>query len=234
MESNRQLYKRTVGFIKEYLRETSVIILGLCITYYGDSLVSDYMDRQEDREAMHMVQEELEYNLRELGNMQSYYRTDIQMSETLRRYLDGTLKGCIEDSITTFHNQHRLYHYWTLKDHAFKMVRESATMQRMDKEMLTHLFECYEYLDVVENMGATYREKRFEELLSFISLNLKEAPFATTTVGQWEQIRQDEKFVHYLTSLLPMLAKSTLSVSLYASELVTGTLSTVKEEYAEE
>lgn len=220
-----------VEWLKDYLREISVIIIGLCITYYGDSLMDSYTERQEDKEAIKMVQEELASNISELNDMQEYYKTDIRLSESFKTDIAIGLNNVKEDSIKQFKNQHRLYHYWTLKDHAFKMVRESATMQRIDKTLLTKLFECYEYLEVVEKMGESYREKRFNELLQFYNQFPADEQSNETTLKQWRQISANEQFRNYIIVVLPMFSKSSLSVCNFAVGKVKDIQAAIKEAY---
>lgn len=214
-----------------YLTELSVFVISLGVTYYADSLVENCMQRREDREAVRMVKNELLANLTELGNIEEYYRKEILLSETLRSFLKEGQTGSVkEDSVERFHNQHRLYYYWFLKNNAFDMVRESGTMQRMDKTLLTELFECYEQLEVVKDMGIRYREERISELLLFTDA-LPDGRHAETALGQWEQIGRNRRFRHYLLTPLPLMAKSALSVSLNARQLVEDVLKAVDNCY---
>lgn len=214
-----------------YLTELSVFVISLGVTYYADSLVENCMQKQEDWEAIRMVRNELLANLKELGNIEEYYRKEVLLSETLRNFLKQGQAGIVkEDSIQCFYNQHRLYYYWFLKNNAFDMVRESGTMQRMDKTLLTELFECYEQLEVVKDMGARYREERISELL-LLTDALPDGRHAETTLGQWEQIRRNKRFRHYLLTSLPVMAKSALSVNLNARQLVADMLKAVDKRY---
>lgn len=222
-----------------YLTELSVFVISLGATYYADSLVESYMEKQEDREAVNMVRNELISNLSELESIETYYRKEILLSETLRKFLaesgdtesdDATPSDVNEDSIKVFYNQHRLFYYWFLKDNAFNMIRESGTMQRMDKALLTELFECYEQLEVVKDMGLRYREERISELL-LLTDALPDGKHAETTIGQWKQIAENRKFCRYLLTSLPMMAKSALSISTNAEQLVEKILDAIDKQY---
>lgn len=222
-----------------YLTELSVFVISLGATYYADSLVESYMEKQEDREAVNMVKNELMSNLSELESIETYYRKEILLSETLRKFLaesgdsesdDAAPSDVNEDSIKVFYNQHRLFYYWFLKDNAFNMIRESGTMQRMDKALLTELFECYEQLEVVKDMGLRYREERISELL-LLTDALPDGKHAETTIGQWKQIAENRKFCRYLLTSLPMMAKSALSISTNAEQLVEKMLDAINKQY---
>lgn len=222
-----------------YLTELSVFVINLGATYYADSLVESYMEKQEDREAVNMVRNELMSNLSELESIETYYRKEILLSETLRKFLaesgdaesdDAAPSDVNEDSIKLFYNQHRLFYYWFLKDNAFNMIRESGTMQRMDKALLTELFECYEQLEVVKDMGLRYREERISELL-LLTDALPDGKHAETTIGQWKQIAENGKFCRYLLTSLPMMAKSALSISTNAEQLVEKMLDAIDKQF---
>lgn len=88
-------------WIKDYMKEVSVIIIGLCITYYGDSLVDGYYERKDDSEYMEMLKTELNDNIVELRKMMTYYRRDRRLAELLKT---GDA-GMAEDSLL---NQHCL------------------------------------------------------------------------------------------------------------------------------
>lgn len=155
----KEKFIRHAEWWNNYLTEMSVLIISLGATYYGDSLIESYMETQEDREAMGMIRTELASNLKELKDIDDYYLKEIRFSESFTSKLKMK-KKIPADSLLEFSDQHRIYYYWFLKDNAFDMLRESGSMQRIDKALLTKLFECYEQLEVVKDMGVRYREER--------------------------------------------------------------------------
>lgn len=213
----------------DYLTEMSVLVISLGATYYGDSLVNGYMEKQEDMEAMKMIRSELVDNLKELKEMEVYYLQEIRLSETLGSVLFYG-KRIEEDSLDTYCNLHRFYYYISLKTSAFDMVRESGTIQRIDKEILTHLFGCYERLAVVQDMSERYREERITRLLAFTA-RLSGGKHAATTAGQWKQIKRDRMFRQYLLTSLPLMAKSALVINNATQQLVREMIVAVDEAY---
>lgn len=257
----KEPFRKHSEWWNNYLTELSVFVISLGATYYADSLVDSYMEKQEDRKAVDVVRNELMSNLSELESIATYYRKEILLAETFRKFLaesgdvesgdeiskdassrkaisgdvtsnkgDVTSNKANEDSIKVFYNQHRLFYYWFLKDNAFSMIRESGTMQRMDKALLTELFECYEQLEVVKDMGLRYREERISELL-LLTDALPDGKHAETTIGQWKQIAENRKFCRYLLTSLPMMAKSALSVSMNAEKVVEKMLDAIDKQF---
>lgn len=222
-------FSRHAEWWNDYLTEISVIIVSLGITYYGDSLMQDYQDGQEDLEAMKMIRRELVSDLDELRQIQAYSLKEIRFSESLgQALLEKKLPA--EDSVKTYYNQHRLYYYWFLKTNAFEMLRESSSMQRLDKQLLTQLFGCYEQLEVMKDIEKRYREEKFTRIVQFTDA-LEGEPHAETTLRQWQQIERDGKFRRFLLTLLPMLAKSSLSVNLSTQQYIEDMLQTLDKAY---
>lgn len=130
-----------MDWIKDYLKEISVIIIGLCITYWGDSLVDRYYEKKDDREYMELLVTELKDNIRELEKMRRYYERDRALAAILRSMTEEKDRGTGErtaggaDSLI---NQHRYYHYWMLKDNVFSMMKGAGTFRRMEKRTANH------------------------------------------------------------------------------------------------
>lgn len=220
---------RQTGWIKDYLREISIIIISLCITYYGDSIMDAYADKAEDEETMKMLYDELSANITEYGEMKDYYERDILLSETYKRYRQN---GCnfASDTIKSLKGQHRLFRFWTLKVNAFKIASQSPTMKRTDKALLMKIYESYEYLQVAEDMGTTYRDKRFNAIMELVNANAN-AGEAKDLMQQWQQIGNSEVFEHYVTTVMPALAKSTLSICIFSMQSAINAQEAILAEY---
>ena len=138
---------------KDYARETSVIILGLCITYYCDSLVDDYKERQEDIESMRMIYQELSEGGGQLKTIQKYYQYEGEMATLIQNNYKSDFEYIQEDSVSLYYNQIRMFHIWSYEGYAFNIMRESTSMQRIDRSMLLKLFNCYDYIETVEALN---------------------------------------------------------------------------------
>ncbi len=202
-------------WIKDYMKEVSVIIIGLCITYYGDSLVDGYYERKDDSEYMEMLKTELNDNIVELRKMMRYYRRDRRLAELLKT---GDA-GMAEDSLL---NQHRYYHYWMLKDNVFSIMKETGTFSRMEKHNVTVIYECYEYMNTALHMGEVYRERRFAELLEHMAgysdcYNAGEMNAA----DEMKLIMKDKRFCGYFTRTVPPMAGSAVGICMFTETKIT-------------
>lgn len=232
MKITREQFKKwcsaQMEWIRDYARETSVIILGLCITYYGDSLVDSYTEKNEDIESMRMIYQELEEAIDELKMIQSYYQYEGEMSSIILQNSETDFSEIEEDSVSKYYNQIRLFHIWSYEGYAFNIMRESTSMQRIDRKLLLQLFSCYDYIETVESLNTDYKEERLQQLLGF---RAKVRNIETTTIGQWRQCCSDTPFFEYMTQTVPLLSQISLSTCTYAIYLTENTLKMIADQY---
>lgn len=207
-------------WIKDYMKEVSVIILGLCITYWGDSVVDGIYEAQDDREYKEMLMGEIEANVKEIENMKAYYRSDLELAAGLKRFLIHGCDTADAEKVKHLFNQHRMYHYWILKENVFSMIKLSATIQRIDKQLLSSLYDCYDYMDTVMDMGESYRERRFEELLRHMPEYGDRHRSAKDVFAQWEAVADDSRFSSYIIKVVPQMAGSALAICSYTEQML--------------
>lgn len=224
-------FSNHIDWWNDYLTEISVIIVSLGITYYGDNLMQAYQDSQDDRDAMQMICDELVANLAELKNIEEYDQKEIEFATLLRKALVEK-ESIDEDTVELYSSQYRLNYYWFLKKNAFDMVRESGTIQRLDKKLLTQLFECYDLLEVVKDMEEHYRKEKFSKYLLFLA-GLPDKENAETTREEWEEIDRDRQFRQSLLVMLPVMAYNSLAANQHAQENIKQMLTLIDEAYPE-
>lgn len=215
---------------KDYMTEMSILVISLAATFYGESLIQDYQDAQEDHQTMGMVVNELEYNAKTLEFVEEQYEMEQQFSAVLNRALMRN-ETFPQDTLDKYLDFHYDVYYNLWKHNAFDLIKLSGTMQRVeDKELSLHLFECYELLDVVKEMDAGFREERKKQRSGFIA-ELKDGVHASTTAGQWKQINEDIAFKHYLLYSMPSAAKTIQGNARIAREAVDNLITMIKKNY---
>ena len=140
--------------------------------------------------------------------MELLFKNDIVFANYFNKFLCVDSLCISEDSVNQFNNVHRNYFYATLKDHAFSVMKESATVQRIDKTLLSKLFECYAYLKIISDQADNYREIRFNKLLDFYKNSPKEEGISKDVQQQWEEIAADYQFKTYVSVIIPILSSS--------------------------
>jgi len=221
--------KNNTGWIKDYLTEISVVVISIAITFWGDGLIENYNNKQDDKEMIEMVKQELESNIQELSDMIEHYDTDSRFGTLLSGYLFNR-EAIYPDSLDQYYNRHRTFGYWFLKKNAFDIMRVSGTVQRAEKDLLMLLFESYDQLNVAGNIDERYREQRIERLLSF-NTSIPGGKHGETTVEQWKQIEECEDFRQYLCNSMPSLARTAMRSCQRAKEIIGNTLERINEEY---
>ena len=223
---------RFMDWIKDYLKEISVIIIGLCITYWGDSLVDRYYEKKDDREYMELLVTELKDNIRELEKMRRYYERDRNMAAILKSMTEGrgrsSEKGVAQEADSLL-NQHRYYHYWMLKDNVFSMMKGAGTFQRMEKQKAAIIYECYEYMNTALHMGEVYREKRFQELLEHMAVFGYRYSSPDMTIGmQLGWIAEDRRFSEYFVRTVPPMTGSAMGICVFTEKKVEEVIEILK------
>ncbi|GEM_PF-3747076 len=225
----RSKLKKHSSWIKDYLVEISIVVISIAITFYGDSLIEKYNDKQEDREMMEMVKLELEANMNELTKMVDFYHKEYNMGTDLSSYLAGG-KITPADSLEKHFDQHRSFIYWFLKNNAFDILRVSGTMQRTDKDLLMSLLESYEQLGVVKNLDERYMLQKSNHILNF-RYTLQDGEYGETTIEQWEQIRKNEDYKRFLCNNMPLLSISIIQPCERGLNIMNSTMDKIRNKY---
>lgn len=213
-----------------YMTEMSILIISLAATFYGESLIESYNEAQDDKATMEIVVEELEYDLKVLGDMKKQYEDDLDFSTVLGSVL---VRHSVlpQDSLEKYKNFHRIYYYWTLKISAFDFVKVSGVMQRVeDKELIVQLFECYERLNIMKELDADFRTEHKAKLSEFRS-RLKDGKHGDTVQEQWGQIDRDTVYKRYLLYSVPSLASSINDQIDVVIRNITKTVRMIKSNY---
>lgn len=208
----KDAFIRHAGWWKDYMTEISVVVIGLCITYCGDHLLSEHSAEREEREAVGMVRDELLRNLAEIQEMNGFYVQEIAFSSAFSRALSGGMSAVVEDSVARFDRQHRLFYYWMIYDNAFRMLCISPLMQRIDKNLQMDLFGCYAELETVRNLGENYRARRFEEIMDY-SARRDGSEDGMSVTRQWALIQTCPGFARYLSRVMPVMARGCIAVN---------------------
>lgn len=190
------LFRKHVEWWQDYMTELSVVVLSIAITFYGEARIEQYNEQQEDREVMKMIMNELQENKDELENLQKRCTKDVLFSSLLQRYMEhGDIPA--PDTLQLFNRYHYLYPQWIFKRNAFDVMKNSGVMQRMDdKELLMLIFDCYDQIEIVKEMGNQYKNERFRMIMEYSSAitDTREE----NTLKQWKQIECYPPFRNYL------------------------------------
>lgn len=192
-----EFFSKHIQWWQDYITEISVVIISIAATFYGENVISGYQEHQEDRRVMQMVLNELRENEQELESLQKRCSNDIRFSSLLHSYLEqGDSLNLLPDTLEKYQRYHYLYPQWIFKQNAFDVIKGSGVMQRVDdKELLILIFDCYDQIALVRQMGDHFKDERFAMIMNYTSI------MPTTTLTgtlQWKQIASYPPFLNYL------------------------------------
>lgn len=223
-------FKNHAEWWSDYMTEMSILVISLAATFYGENLIESYNEAREDYDTMALVVDELEYNEETLAVVEEHYALEKQFAGVLNRALNHH-EVFPRDTLDKYLDFHYDIYYYFWKNNAFDLIKLSGTMQRIDnKDLSLQLFVCYEWLEVVKEMDANFREERKAKRADFLG-GLKNGMHAETTAGQWEQINENKIFKRYLLYSMPSTAKTIHINAREARQAVAKTIGMIKEEY---
>lgn len=144
----------------DYIRQLSIVIAGIVVTFIGSDIISDYSRQKEVASVMQLVKSELEYNREKLTQIKSKIDTDSIMSVIL---LERNLKyqDIPEDTLIAYVGLLQSTASFKYSQNALTMLQNSSLMQYIpDKAFLLSLIQTYESLRGIEaEISVLYTKK---------------------------------------------------------------------------
>jgi hypothetical protein len=154
--------KISTNKIVKYLREISVVVIGVAITLSVTLWISRKSEKRDLNLYLNAVKMEMEENINVLNNYIKFTRFEIKYSNYLlsidRKSLNvDTLFYYVENC---FSNQ-----IFSFKTYAFEMFRTSGNMRLIeDKELLLTLWRVYDNLSMLTKILDDYSQIKLEEM----------------------------------------------------------------------
>ena len=137
----------------EYVRQTSIVVIGVLITFVGSELVTRCSEQADIKSTMLLIGDELKSNRKNFEEIMSEFSEDERLSALLVEH-DMDIRSIPEDSLKQFRfilGHIRSYSY---TQNALDILKSSMLMQKIsDKELLLSLTEIYETLEDIKNMN---------------------------------------------------------------------------------
>jgi hypothetical protein len=163
--------------IGKYLRELSVVVIGVAITLSAGQWISNHSEKQDMALYLNMVKLELETNLEDLNWMTGYVEDEARYSH----YLLSHAKNALEpDSIRPYGDGIHAIRSITNSSNAFEMFKASGSMRFIkDKNMLLAIWRAYMKLKIQEiHLDVYHNRDKLEELKKAIQLQKEGKPAA--------------------------------------------------------
>ena len=164
--------KFSIEKIGKYLREVSVVMIGVAITLLASNIIGNSKDKRDMTLFLNTIKLELEENIRLLDETNLYV---IQPAMNYRNYLISHDKT--ELDVDSLKNQSMYYGgtiynatSLTIKTNAFDMFKTSGYMRLMDNnDLLLSIWNSYAILVEAKNLFDKYSDMKSEEMRKYFS-----------------------------------------------------------------
>lgn len=159
---NKLKTKITAGKIGKYLRELSVVVVGIAITFGISNWISSRNEKKDIKLYLTSVKMELEENIKILDSQ-------IKVLEHLdgySRYLLSHDKKSLDTDTLNSYKMIGSVVKIAFQTHAFEMFKTSGSMRLMqDKELLESLWKVYTDLELIKSELDEYYKLKMDEYL---------------------------------------------------------------------
>lgn len=153
--------------VGDYIRHTSIVVIGVLITFVGSELVTQNSEKKDIQATMSLIRDELKSNRENYKSIVSEFREDERLSSLLVEH-DLKHRTIPEDSLIQFRflmGHIRSFYY---SQNALDILKNSMLMQKIsDKELLLQLTGIYEVLDGFRATMNGYYDMKDEIMVPF-------------------------------------------------------------------
>ena len=177
------MQKSALSKIGKYLREVSVVVIGITITVSVGLLVNHINNRKDQKQCLTAIRLELEHNAKYF----EAYAKWLQKSVNYAKYLkSNNYKNTSRDSLDYYMRSNSL-DYWVENEagdvangcgymninsftyyfttNAFEMLKFSGAMRQIDKNLLQNIWEAYARIDGTKHsLDADFQQKKDESV----------------------------------------------------------------------
>lgn len=158
--------------VGQYLRELSIITIGIAITFGGNELVSSINAKKALKEELKAVEAELIENKAYIEDILSYYDDVYVYRDLIARKYNGEEVNA--DSIKTYSFTFNQILNFNYKKDAFEMMKYSGRLTDIkDKSLILNIMECYRLMEQAKETHDMYMSWKAELLNSAFEVDDK-------------------------------------------------------------
>lgn len=158
----------------DYLRQFSIVVAGIIVTFWGSSEITDHTRQKEVNATLHLVAEEMEHNQKELKRIMNLMKTDKHMALLLaEHHLNiSTLPNDTLQKYSLFFYNIENYDYTT---DALDVLKGSSLMQYIsDKRLLQNILQVYYQLSMAQKDINKYYQLKENAIMGYFLSVTKE------------------------------------------------------------
>lgn len=164
--SKKESKKGTFLKVGKYLREISVVVIGVAITFIVSDWISGRNEKKDLKRYLDAIQLELKENLASMKVDAKEYRLTIEFGN----YLSSTKRENIQaDSISKYFPVIGYLYTATYDTSAFEMLKSSGAMRLIkDDLLLSSILKCYILMNEATTARDKYLQRKQDELFSAV------------------------------------------------------------------
>lgn len=153
--------------IKDYIRQLSIVILGIIITFTGSDAISSHSKQKDLTKSMQLLKEELKENKEELQNIEQILQAERNFSTYIIQY-EKNFEKVPTDTLLKYQNIAFQLAKLSYSSDALEALKASALIQEIkNKELPFRLILIYKALESRQKDIASYygnKAKRIDKL----------------------------------------------------------------------
>ena len=160
--------KKPQNKIVKYLREVSVVVIGVAITLSASYLITRSSEKRDMRLYMEAIKIELEENTKIINKTINYLKPTVNYSAYLRSHNKKSLN---KDSINNYLHACFYVESFIFKKNAFETFKSSGMMRLIsNKELLLAIWDMYDKLIILKQYIDEYETRRWNYMEKEIPL----------------------------------------------------------------
>lgn len=154
--------KRTIDNqqIVNYIRQLSVVVLGIIITFVGSDIINSYVKQQEVKAVMLLIKEEMKGNQHKLMNIKENVTALDRLGKVLRQ-ANFEYDAMPKDTLAKYWRSLNTFRSFNYGSNSMEVLKNSSLMQYVsDKTFLMSLMESYESINGLQGTIAMFYERK--------------------------------------------------------------------------
>ena len=159
------------GGLLKYLRELSVVVIGVAITFIGSNWINSCQKENELKRHLEAVRIELKEDLGVIKEKGLFYQRQGRLAKYLMSDAPENLNRDRIDSLNIHESYSIFGYFFTLiyKDSAFEMLKNSESLNRIrNKELSRSILDCYALMENAKSQSDAYINRKMNELYGAI------------------------------------------------------------------
>lgn len=165
--------KRNHRKISSYLRELSVVVIGVAITLYASNFVTSLREKKDLNQQLKAIYIELEDNIKKIDELIAHYEKASCLRIALLEFVENP-QPQNRDSVHKYTYVVGRVETFTYKKGAYEMLLNSGAMKLLDRTQLLDITESYDMLEILKESHDRYADLQTKQVEKLYDLDTKQ------------------------------------------------------------